>query len=203
MAIVLQQGEDRRRYNLPTVDEVAAIIPGTGEEDINCNRDIVLRYKHGGLCNITNLHPLYTPLHYVLLFSNSGQEWHRQIEIVLPERGNIRSPYVSQRCHFAFHLHPHPMEPSDLFRGGRLFQQYVVDAWASIEDSELYWYRTHQKEIRSDLYDGLRDAFTWDKGVTASSCPPVTLAAPVICTNSSKTPWPSPDTAENLISLLP
>jgi hypothetical protein len=30
MAIFLQQGEDCRRYNLPTVDEVAAIIPGTG-----------------------------------------------------------------------------------------------------------------------------------------------------------------------------
>jgi hypothetical protein len=80
MAIVLQQGEDRRRYNLPTVDEVAAIIPGTGEEDVDCNRDIVLRYKHGGLRNITYLHPLYAPLHYVLLFPNGDQGWHKQIE---------------------------------------------------------------------------------------------------------------------------
>ena len=50
------------------------------------------------------------------------------------------------------------MEPSDLFRGGRLFQQYLVDAWASIEDSELFWVRNNQKTIRSDLYDGLRNA---------------------------------------------
>ena len=49
MTLVLQQADDRRRYNLPTVDEVAAIIPGTGEENIDYNRDIVLRYKHGGL----------------------------------------------------------------------------------------------------------------------------------------------------------
>lgn len=49
------------------------------------------------------------------------------------------------------------MEPSDLFRGGRLFQQYIVDAWASIEESELYWVRHNQKTIRADLYDGLRD----------------------------------------------
>jgi hypothetical protein len=33
----------------------------------------------------------------------------------------------------------------------------VVDAWASIEGSELYWMRTHQKEIRSDLYQNIRD----------------------------------------------
>ena len=49
MTLVLQQADNRQRYNLPTVDEVAAIIPGTGEEDIDYNRDIVLRYNHSGL----------------------------------------------------------------------------------------------------------------------------------------------------------
>ena len=165
MAIFLQQWEDHCRYNLPTVDEVATIIPGTGEEDVDCNRDIVLHYKHGGLCNITHLHPLYAPLHYVPLFPNSDQGWHMQIEIIPLERGNIRSKHIPQRCYFAFHLYPRPMQPSDLFKGGRLFQQYVVDAWTSIEDSKLYWYRTHQKEIRSDLYDGLKDAFRHDPDI--------------------------------------
>ena len=50
------------------------------------------------------------------------------------------------------------MESSNLFRGGRLFQQYLVDAWASIEASELYWVRNNQKTIRADLYNVLRDA---------------------------------------------
>ena len=85
MSLVLQQGDDRRRYNLPTVDEIAAIIPGTGEEDVDHNRDIVLCYKHGGLHNISHLHPLYAPLHYVLLFPNGDQGWHRYIDIVRPE----------------------------------------------------------------------------------------------------------------------
>ena len=39
MAIVLQKGEYHHRYNLATVNEVAAIIPSTGEKDVNCNRD--------------------------------------------------------------------------------------------------------------------------------------------------------------------
>ena len=37
-------------------------------------------------------------------------------------------------------------------------QQYVVDAWASTEQSELNWIRHHQKELRSDLYQDLRNA---------------------------------------------
>ena len=57
------------------------------------------------------------------------------------------------------------MEPSDLFRGGKLFQQYIVDAWASVEDSELYWVRNNQTTIRADLYDGLRDAMREVQGL--------------------------------------
>jgi len=166
MAIVLEQGADCCRYNLPTVDEVAAIIPGTREENVDYNRDIVLRYKDSGTRPISHLHPLYYPLHYVLLFPMGDQGWHRQIETVLPADGAaVQSKYVTQRCYFAFRLHPRPMEPSDLFRGGRLLQQYMVDAWASIENSELHWVRNNQKTIRSNLYNGLRDAMRHDPNI--------------------------------------
>ena len=137
MSLVLQQGDDHHQYNLPTVEEIATIIPGTGEEDVDHNRDIVLCYKRGGLCNISHLHPLYAPLHYVLLFPKGNQGWHRYIDIVQPESRTIGNKTVSQRCYFAFRLHPWPMESSDLFRGGRLFQQYLVGAWASIEANKL------------------------------------------------------------------
>ena len=60
------------------------------------------------------------------------------------------------------------MESSDLFRGGRLFQQYLVDAWASIESSKLYWICNNQKTIRAALYDGLRDTLRDVKNVDAS-----------------------------------
>jgi len=63
----LQQGEDHHRSNLPTVDEVAAIIPEMGEEDVDQHRYIILHYNDGGY---KHLHPLYVPLHYVMLFPN-------------------------------------------------------------------------------------------------------------------------------------
>jgi len=39
----------------------------------------------------------------------------------------------------------------------------VVDAWASVEQNNLNWVRHHQKELRSDVYSGLRDAALGDR----------------------------------------
>ncbi|KAH9836673.1 uncharacterized protein C8Q71DRAFT_723791 [Rhodofomes roseus] len=51
-AIILQESEDRRHYNLPTVEEVAAIIPGSGDEAVDAHRDILLCYRDGNLKHI-------------------------------------------------------------------------------------------------------------------------------------------------------
>ncbi|EIW56296.1 uncharacterized protein TRAVEDRAFT_150795, partial [Trametes versicolor FP-101664 SS1] len=69
---------DRRRYNLPTVEELALIIPGTGEE-IHHSRDIVLRKRSGLLERISDCHPAYACLHYVLLFPSGTHGWHSNI----------------------------------------------------------------------------------------------------------------------------
>ena len=59
-------------------------------------------------------------------------------------------------------MHPRPgQQPLSLW-GGHLFQQYVVDAWASVEQSNLNWGRNHQKELRADAYSGLRYAALGD-----------------------------------------
>ncbi|TFK83719.1 hypothetical protein K466DRAFT_455289, partial [Polyporus arcularius HHB13444] len=171
--IVLQPTEDPRRYNLPTAQEIAAIIPGSGEnENVDKHRQIILRLKGGPLQEISHLNPLYAPLHYVLLFPRGEQGWHLTIPSNAGPNGNVRAEHVTERCYYAYVLHPRYIaqpEISYLFRGGRLLQQYMVDAWASIESSLLYWIRTHQKDIRADLYRGLLDAVT-------SSDQPVDLA---------------------------
>lgn len=40
--------------------------------------------------------------------------------------------------------------------GGRLWQQYVVDAFSCVEQSRLWWLRTHQTNLRSDLYSNIK-----------------------------------------------
>ena len=46
-----------------------------------------------------------------------------------------------------------------------MFQQYICDAWASVEQSNLTWIVHNQKKIRADLYSGLRDRIAQDPNV--------------------------------------
>src|SRR5882724_2144646 len=69
---------DPHRYNLPTSDEIAVILPGDGTpEGDKC--DIILCRKGGGLKRISECHPTYSPLHYVLLFPKGELGWHWDI----------------------------------------------------------------------------------------------------------------------------
>jgi len=75
---------DQRRYNRPTASEVAVIIPGTGEEQVD-RRDIILQSRSGQFKRISELHSAYCALRYPLLFPNGQQGWHPNI------RSNDRS----------------------------------------------------------------------------------------------------------------
>jgi hypothetical protein len=56
-----------------------------------------------------------------------------------------------------------PGEQPPLFWGGKLLQQYVVDAWAFVKQSTLDWIKHHQRELRADVYQSLRDANEGDR----------------------------------------
>ena len=80
LRLVVEQGADRRRENLPTADEVSMILPEEyGSEGF---RDIILARRVNGqdvensFTLINPNHPLYLPLHYVLLFPYGEQGWH-------------------------------------------------------------------------------------------------------------------------------
>ena len=61
------EATDARRYNLPTANEIAAVIPGDGTEVLNENHDIILHLQGGALQCISYLHHAYSTLHYVCL----------------------------------------------------------------------------------------------------------------------------------------
>src|SRR5947199_10681411 len=69
---------DHRRYNRPTASEVAIILPGTGEEQVD-RRDIILQARSGPFKRISELHSAYCALRYPLLFPNGQQGWHPNI----------------------------------------------------------------------------------------------------------------------------
>lgn len=42
--------------------------------------------------------------------------------------------------------------------GGRLYQQYVVDAFSTIEQARLWWFRRNQTTLRNELYRQICDS---------------------------------------------
>ncbi|KAG5561267.1 hypothetical protein RHGRI_004335 [Rhododendron griersonianum] len=123
---------DRRRYNQPTTDEIAVVVPGDGTKASGM-RDIILHLRgDNGLMRINECHPAYLPLHYVLLFPYGELGWE-------PEMKNYR-------------LFERPNEYSTILRSGKLFQEFLVDAWAATEQNRLTYYKLNQDKFRTALY---------------------------------------------------
>ncbi|KAJ7624194.1 hypothetical protein B0H17DRAFT_1288432 [Mycena rosella] len=82
-------GQDHRRYNLPTAEEVAVILPGDGSA--GDGRDIILRNRQvngAPMQRISDIHPAYAPLYYVLLFPHGEHGWHPDIYLDEPEKAH-------------------------------------------------------------------------------------------------------------------
>lgn len=177
---------NRRRDNLPSADEVAVILPGDGSQPTG-PRDIILRARGGHLQRISDTHPAYTPLHYVLLFPYGEDGWHPDLQMTRAatrpglneiadsdytstdeedEEGNGHgsrrhrsgAKRLTQTLYYGFQLQVRDDQYSTLLRGGRLLQQYIVDAWASAEQNRLRFIQYHQPTLRASLYSGLQDA---------------------------------------------
>jgi hypothetical protein len=138
---------DQRRYNLPTAasNEIAVILPGDGDQ-MQDSRDIILYRRNGqGLQHISDLHPLYQALHYVLLFPTGQFEWTpyvgRENEGPRGEGSDDgdapdgKRSCVTQTEYFRYRLFPRINESSHIFMAGKLLQEWIVDSWALSEQS--------------------------------------------------------------------
>jgi hypothetical protein len=81
---------DPRTYNMPSIDEVAALVVGDigdGED----GRDIIVREKDGYLQRILETHPKYIPLQYPLLFPFGEDQYQEKIPL------NRLTTYVTKK----------------------------------------------------------------------------------------------------------
>ena len=152
-------GHDHRWYNLPTADEVAVILPGVaGGNKQLCQCDIVLQTRAGELQVINVLHPAYVPLYYVLLFPYGENGWHPALNLRSHDSGGMVAKRLTKTRYVTYRLQVWENEYSALLQGGCLLQQFMVDMFACIDQSWLYWFRQNQSSIRACLYSGLEDA---------------------------------------------
>jgi hypothetical protein len=147
--------QDRRRYNLPTADEVAVIIPGDGTQATD-SRDIILHRQNQTLQRVSDAHPAYPCLRYVLLFPHGEHGWY--YEMREQDVGDRAPKRLSQTRYCAYRMQQRRNDFNTILRGGRLFQEWVVDMWASADQNRLNFLRKNQQKLRASLYSGLEDA---------------------------------------------
>ena len=76
--LLANQGYRDENYSVPTTPEIVALI--VGDIDISDHgRDIIVEHRHEGLKRISDLHPLFMPLQYPLLFPYGEDCFHLNI----------------------------------------------------------------------------------------------------------------------------
>ncbi|KAF7138016.1 hypothetical protein RHSIM_Rhsim07G0256200 [Rhododendron simsii] len=156
--------KDRRRYNLPTSDEIAVVIPGDGTE-VSGMRDIILHLRgDNGLMRINECHPAYLPLHYVLLFPRGELGWEPELKQWDVQNRQPSNNRLTQMQFYSYRSFECSTEYSTILRAGKLFQEFLVDAWAATEQNRLAFHKLNQEKLRTGLYQDLTDVGIDDVG---------------------------------------
>ncbi|KAI5409892.1 hypothetical protein KIW84_055374 [Lathyrus oleraceus] len=149
--ILKERPSNHHQYNLPTAEQVAAIIVGCDADSMDYGRDINVIRCDGNLKKVQETKGYYDPLQYPVLFPFGTHGWDINTT-------NCNGRRVSCRAYYSYMLQIRPNDQSMLLNAGRLLQQYVVDNYVKIESGRLRWIKEHQSDIRSELYQGLHDA---------------------------------------------
>ena len=100
------------------------------------------------------------PLAYPLLFPHGDYGFHYGLQ--LRDRRNVgrKRENLSIREYHRYYLFARSRNDLIPFAFGRLFQQFLVDVWATCDQVKLAWLRNHQANLRADLYEGVTDALS-------------------------------------------
>ncbi len=172
---------DPRRYNLPTGNDIAIVIPQVGTK-APTYRDVIL-YKSAAdhpkgytTVRINEMHPLYDPTAYPLLFifGDKGYDY----ETFKPQTSNSdeqsKKPHTSNsddqsqasnnvhkvttRKFYRYRFMERDGMFNTLHKSGRLMQQYMTDMWCKTEKEQLEFHRRRQADLRMEAKQGLTDA---------------------------------------------
>ena len=66
---------------------------------------------------------------------------------------------ISEQNYYANRLHIRdsydPIEHDKIFHQGLITHQYMIDCWIKVEESRFFYLSRHQKQLRSELYQGM------------------------------------------------
>ncbi len=167
--MVIKKGKDRRRYNEPSHDEVAAVFVGNDGAP-PANRDFVIYPRDQPCVNIKDISANCDPMVYPVFFPRGDPGWILgELHAKPANQGKRKAtgemqpekPTVIRNQVTPLQFYSHRLAVRDTFSpihyGGKLFQQYLVDAYVKMEGNNLEYIRTNQKKLRVEQYKGLMD----------------------------------------------
>nr|XP_047138530.1 uncharacterized protein LOC124814662 [Hydra vulgaris] len=150
----LLEGHDRRRYNLPSHEEVAIVFVGDDGAP-PASREIVIYPRDQPLRTISSMSANLDPLVYPIFFPRGDAGWHNQLEHNPDHATRVRN-HVTLSQYYNYRLAVRQTF-SPIFYGKKLFQQYVVDAYVKVKGQRLAFIRNNQNKLRSEQYDALHE----------------------------------------------
>ncbi|OMP10721.1 DNA helicase PIF1, ATP-dependent [Corchorus olitorius] len=156
--LVNDRDQRSRVYNLPIAGEIGGLIVGDfGQSDTG--RDIIVQYRDRRLKRITEYHPLLMSLQYPLLFPYGEDGYHLKIPYVQsPTKENVSRSFVTMKEYYCYQIQHRDPHNNSLLHGGRLFQQFCVDAYSVVRDTRLRYLKREQQLFRVDGVQNVRDA---------------------------------------------
>ncbi|XP_063939748.1 uncharacterized protein LOC135148453 [Daucus carota subsp. sativus] len=152
------RAQNGRENHISASNEVAGVMVGS-TLNTTPDRDIIIEPKFGKLQRISYIHPKFMALQYPLLFPNGEDGYHDKIPFQSADLSNLKErDFISMKDFYAYRFQIRPNHSLTTRLGGRLFQQYVFDAFSSIEQTRLYWFRKNQTIMRNELYSHICDS---------------------------------------------
>ncbi|OMO58886.1 DNA helicase [Corchorus capsularis] len=128
-------------------------------EKADHHREIILELKSDGLKRISELHPSFMALQYPILFPYGEDGYSSGINYGVEAKAKeISRKHVTMREFYVFRIQQRLKEAHTLLIAGRLFQQYLVDAFSCVERQRLDYIRSNQNKLRSEIFQGIKDA---------------------------------------------
>ncbi|XP_023311823.1 uncharacterized protein LOC108913689 isoform X2 [Anoplophora glabripennis] len=144
------RGINRRQYDLPRVEEVAAVYNLMPDAPATPNMRIYVRDEPTRFQNVSEESEHNDPLVFPLLFPQGEPGWY----IGMPHRNGNRNITLCEYYAYRFGIRNNDTR---LKYGGRLTQQFAVTAYIKIENNRLKYILRNQERLRVTEYVGLAD----------------------------------------------
>ncbi|XP_071729024.1 uncharacterized protein [Rutidosis leptorrhynchoides] len=151
-----------RQHALPTSDAIGAIVFDSGPR-ATTDYDVIVEPRGEVPRCINKLHPMYMSPQFPLMFFYGEPGFHLGLMLRdVPGSPAGRERKMTMNMYYNYQIHDRLGVYSLMLRMGRLFQQYVVMVYCSIELNRMDYIRHKQKDIRNEYLSGLYDAI--DRG---------------------------------------